>query len=310
MAVKDFYELKDKNDSLVLAAINVAVLLAPYGTEIPTTLTDETGKLKELPKGWFSVGEIEKKAGVDLAPEFKVDGPEGYGSPGRRRDFVTDQAFNIDFVAQEARLSTLDMYYDLDVENAVRSNGSFFAKARQNTRLREYSAILLGYDGAPGEEVYPYWVYPKVTKEKAGKQSLGETDALTFPMTLSAKLDPKYKALFGFGLAGPGVTGDLAKAFEVTPIGSQAATATGAFNLSGATGGTFTVSVGSRKTSDLAFNASASAVQSALRAAGESGATVTGDATSGFTISNVSAKPTVDGSKLTGGTFPKSVTVS
>ena len=310
MAVKDFYELKDKNDSLVLAAINIAVLLAPYGTTIPDTLTDESGKLKELPEGWFSVGEIEKKAGVDLAPEFKVDGPEGYGSPGRRRDFVTDQAFKVDFVAQEARLSTLDMYYDLDVANATKSAGSFFAKARQNTRLREYSAILLGYDGAPGEEVYPYWVYPKVTKEKAGKQSLGETDALSFPMTLSAKLDPKYKALFGFGLAGPGVSGELAKAFGVTPLAEKPGVATGTFNLSGATGGTFTVSVGSKKTSDLAYNASSSAVQSALRSAGESGASVSGDATSGFTISGVSAKPTVDASKLTGGTFPKQVTVS
>lgn len=87
-------------------------------------------------------------------------------------------------------------------------------------------------------------------------------------------------------------------------------TASGAFNLEGATGGTYTVTVGSNTTSALSFDASASDLQSALRAAGESSATVTGDASTGFVISNVSAKPTVDGSSLEGGTFPTTVTVS
>ena len=47
MTTTDFYTLKDKDDNLVFAAINMVVLLADYGAPIPEELT-ENGKLKEL----------------------------------------------------------------------------------------------------------------------------------------------------------------------------------------------------------------------------------------------------------------------
>mgnify|MGYP000923369392 CR=1 FL=1 len=90
MTTTDFYTLKDKDDSLVFAAINMVVLLADYGAPIPEELT-ENGKLKELGSEWWTAGEIEQKSGVDLAPDMKVEGPEGYGSRGRRRDFITEK---------------------------------------------------------------------------------------------------------------------------------------------------------------------------------------------------------------------------
>lgn len=78
------------------------------------------------------------------------------------------------------------------------------------------------------------------------------------------------------------------------------------FSLAGAIGGTYKISVGSKKTEDLQYNDSAETVKQKLVAAGEVKANVTGSASSGFKITGVSKKPTVDGSKLTGGTFPKS----
>lgn len=78
------------------------------------------------------------------------------------------------------------------------------------------------------------------------------------------------------------------------------------FTLAGATGGTYKISVGSKKTEDLQYNDSAETVKQKLVAAGEAKANVTGSASNGFTITGVTKKPTVDGSKLTGGTFPKS----
>lgn len=83
------------------------------------------------------------------------------------------------------------------------------------------------------------------------------------------------------------------------------------FTLAGATGGTYKISVGSKQTGDLQYNDSAEKVKQALVTAGETKANVTGSASSGFTITGVSAKPTVNGSNLTGGSFPDtSVTVS
>ena len=82
------------------------------------------------------------------------------------------------------------------------------------------------------------------------------------------------------------------------------------FSLSGATGGTYTITVGANTTEALQYDADADAVQSALRAAGETAATVAGTTDSGFQLANLTVKPTVDGSQLTGGSFPGDVTVS
>lgn len=83
------------------------------------------------------------------------------------------------------------------------------------------------------------------------------------------------------------------------------------FTLAGATGGTYTISVGSKKTGALQYNDSAETVKQKLVAVGETKANVTGSASSGFTITGVTKKPTVDGSTLTGGSFQSvPVTVS
>ena len=308
MTTTDFYTLKDKADELLLAALDFALLLAPYGTEIPESIADENGDLKQLPDGWFTVGECEKKAGVDLAPDMKVEGPEGYGSRGRRRDFITDESFTIDVTAQESRIQNMNAYYDLG-EGAYKQNVGFFAKKRRAARVPEYSGILLGYDGEPGKEIYPHFVFPKLTMEKKGKQSWSETDAIKYPYTLAAKDDPKYGSLFGFGIAGRGFTPELAKRMGITGALSLSKDKY-KFTVNGATGGTYTLTIGGKTTQAIEFNAEAVAVQAAIRAAGETEATVTGTAATGFVVSKVSAKPQVTATALTGGDFPKTVEVT
>lgn len=315
MSTADFYKLKDKADELLLAAIDFALLLAPYGTEIPERLTNEDGEILALPEGWFTVGECEKKAGVDLAPDMKIEGPEGYGSRGRRRDFVTDETFTIDVTAQETRLQTLKAYYDL-AEGDYKEGVGFFAKKRRAARVPEYSAILIGYDGEPGKEIYPYFIYPKVTMEKKGKQSWSETDAIKYPYTLGAKEDAEYGSLFGFGIAGKGFTQEIAKRMGIAaedgagPVAPPKNDDKFRFSVKGATGGTYTITVASNTTAAIAHDAQADAVQTALRTAGESEAVVTGTVADGFVVAKVSAKPAVAGDSLTGGDFPKSVVVS
>ena len=308
MTAVDFYKLKDKQDSLLLAALNFALLLAPYGTPIPETLADTNGDLKELPKDWWSIGEAEKKAGVDLAPDMKVEGPEGYGSRGRRRDFITDETFTIDVTAQESRIQTMNAYYDLG-EGTYKPGQGFFAKKRRAARVPEYSGILIGYDGEPGKEIYPYFVFPKLTMEKKGKQSWSETDAIKYPYTLAAKEDAEYGSLFGFGIAGRGFTPELAKLMGITGVATLSKDKY-RFSVKGATGGTYTVTVGGKTTAAITYNANAVAVQEAIRALGENEATVTGTVATGFVLGQVSAAPTVNASGLTGGDFPKSMEVA
>lgn len=299
MSAKDFYQLKDKNDSLLFAALDVAVLLAPYGTALPTGLVDSRGKLKELDPAFKSVGEIEKKAGVDLAPDMKTEGVEGYGSPGTRRDFIADESFDIDFTAQESRLDTMGLYYDLDTSGVVaQANSGFYAKKRRAARPREYSALLIGIDGDPGNEIYPWWIFPKVTMSKKGKQSLSETNVLTWQMTLSAKMDPTFGSLFGFGLCGPGITTDLARQINGTTAGDGKVYK---FNVATGSAGTYKITVNSNKVADkIAYDATANTIQVMLRNAGAPEATVAGTVADGFTITGVTGKPTIDVTSLTG----------
>lgn len=308
MTTTDFYKLKDKQSDLLFAPLDYLLLMCPYGIEIPDRITDSNGNLLELPEGWFSIGEGEKKAGVDLAPDSKVEGPEGYGSPGRRRTFVTEESFTVDVTAQESRLRTLEAFYDL-MEAQYDEGTGYFAKKRRAARVREYSSILVAKDGDPGHEIYPYFVFPKMTIEKKGKQSFSETDVIKYPITLGAQDDEKYGALYGFGLCGPGFTPELAKLMGITGA-HKLSDAKYKFSVKGATSGTYTITIGGKTTATITYNADAAAVQAAIRALGENEAEVTGTVDAGFVIAKVSAAPTVAATGLAGGGFPKSVEVT
>lgn len=87
----------------------------------------------------------------------------------------------------------------------------------------------------------------------------------------------------------------------------QGGNVTSGFNIAGATGGQYVLRVNGKETDPLDFDASASDVQAALVAIGESSASVSGDQASGFSLAGLSAKPSGDFSSLTGGDFPKEV---
>ncbi|AKK04596.1 hypothetical protein CMUST_01235 [Corynebacterium mustelae] len=307
MSHVDFYKLQQKNDSLLLAALNLTILLAPRWVKFDGQITvNDEGKIKELPEGFFSVGQIEKKAGMDMAPDTKLAGPEGYGSSGRRRTLVEEETITLSFTAQEARIQNLESYYDLGVHEY--KENAFYAKKRRNARVREYQALCIGYDGAPQEEIYPYWYYPNVSYEKRGKQQLVDNSTMDFPYELLAKEDPDFGALFGFGIAGPGFTPQLAAEMGIPE--AIAVTKTFKFSLQGATGGTFDLRVGTVTVKGQAHNVTHNALQQALRSAGLEAVEVSGSAAAGFVFKKLGSKPVVDASKLTGGDFPKSVDVT
>lgn len=82
------------------------------------------------------------------------------------------------------------------------------------------------------------------------------------------------------------------------------------FTLGAPTGGTWTLKVGERSATGLAHDAAASAIQQAMRDAGDTDIEVTGDAASGFTITNANGDVMVEAQKLKGGGYPKPVEVT
>ncbi|NEW33843.1 Ig-like domain-containing protein [Nocardia cyriacigeorgica] len=208
MAPTTFQALKAKNDPLVVAALDWAVLLhdwASGASYMPADLTDGSGVLQSLPAGWQPSGELQKQAGVNLTPDTQTSNIEGYGSPGPRRTIVTSEGFTIDYLAQEWRKINLAMWHNTDLSAVSAAAGKGF-KARKTSQLsvRYYSAILIGYDGSPGQELFPFFMYPKVAV--TGRQAMAgqQGSELGLPMTLTVFDDSEYGSMYDFGVAGAG----------------------------------------------------------------------------------------------------------
>lgn len=315
----DVATLKDAQDALVAVPLDLTLVLSPYGTEIPETLSDEDGDLLELPDPWDTVGEVQKSAGVSLTPDITTADVEGYGSLGARRTIVTKEAFSIDATLQEyLRRLNFELYYRTKMANTVPNaqSGEVRTIKPNNSGIIYYSGILIASDGALGEEIYPYWITPRISVTKTGALSMKMEAEMATPVTLSVypqrvRTDWETAGPFAFGVAGRGwkalvdggKTGFTTKVNEV-----QVITITG-----GPTGGTFTLTYGGQTTAAIPYNAAAGAVQAALEALSNiapGDVTVTGAAGGPYTITftgtlagtNV-AQITATAS-LTGGTSP------
>lgn len=197
-----FRTIKDKQDSLVLAATNLAVILAPYGTDLGPIVDDATGELKELPKGAFSLGEIQKKAGAELSPDMKTEGIMGYGSRAQRRVFVTEENFEIDLTLQEIREVGYRAWLGLNKEDVTTTATTTRMKKSTSSHVQYWTMALIGIDHYKDKEIFPFWKFNKVAITKKGKMTLAEAEEMGMPLTLSVFEDDG--AMFEIGLGGPG----------------------------------------------------------------------------------------------------------
>lgn len=210
---KNFAQLKDKQDSLLFGALDCLVLVKPYDGEVPESLTDAAGNFVAF-DGFSSIGEFQKGNGLGLAFDRSVDGPEGHGSKGKRRYLVTEEGIQIKVTAQEQRLQTLGLVYDADMKELIETgkgnqeDGGFIVKKNRGARLTEWTVIVIGKDGDPGQEVYPVWIVPKMTMTTVGEVSVSDSNIIEYDLQFEGSDDPAYGSLYGFGFVGPGMTAD------------------------------------------------------------------------------------------------------
>ncbi len=212
-----FQAMKDKQDQLVVAPLNSLVYAhkwAPGASYIPATICDPTtGALLPLAPGWFTLGELQKKAGVDMTPDRKTSDVEGLGSVAPRRSIVTGETETIDYTAQEWRKVGHSIYYDTDLSStyANATTGEWRASKQATATAQYWTFLVMAFDGIPGSEIWPYWIYPKLMTTKVGKRSLVDGSEIAFPSTLTCYCDTQYTSsdgvvgpLFDFGVAGVG----------------------------------------------------------------------------------------------------------
>lgn len=279
-------DLKDKRDSLVLVPTNLAVLVRPWEPNAtPITSVMASGSLIDFKaQGYQPLGEIEQKAGVDMSPDVKFSDILGYGSRASRRRIKQSETTNFGVTVQEARKIAYQVALSATDSDVVvdSTTGEFYIKKDSSGDQLYWDVLAIAYDGKAGDEIFPWWWYPKMGVDKPGKKQLQMDDALSEPIALTAFEDDE-NGLYTFGIAGQGWT-DLSVAAGF----SGAAAAPYTVTIGGSpTGGTFTLSVGAQTTAAIAYNATASAVQSALAAlstVGTGNVQVTGSAGGPYTV--------------------------
>lgn len=199
MATGDFRTIKDKQDALVLAATDIAALIVPYGTELGDVVDNTTGDLLAAPIGAKSLGEIQKKAGVDLSPDMKTEGIQGYGSRADRRIFVTEESFEIDLTVQEIRAEAYKMFMSLEDEDIENTDKVTRMTKRASGDVVYYGLILVAKDLAKDGEIFPFWKFPKVAVTKKGKMSLAEAAEMGMPLTFTVFEDDGEMMEIGLG---------------------------------------------------------------------------------------------------------------
>jgi hypothetical protein len=215
--------LKEKNDALVFTAADWIVLLHKWtsgASYMPTALTDSAGVLQTLPAGWRTSGEIAQKSALEITADSKSTPIMGYGSSVPRRELLTEESYAIDYSAQEWRKINLEMMFNTDL-TAVTAAPGIGWKARKTASLdiQYYSALLIAKDGQFEAELYPFFMFSKVSVSKRGKLAGKIGEELPLPFTLSALSDDEWGGVFDFGVAGAGMD-DIAEAAGFVAEGS------------------------------------------------------------------------------------------
>lgn len=200
----DFNTLKDAQSDLAFAPLNLTVLLAPYSATAATTLEGADGSL-DVPSDYVSVGHFEKAAGLTIGTDMTSQDIEAYGESDPIRTIISRRKTTIEFSMYQNQRNVLELVWAADFSAVEPSaNGGVVLEAPTTPLNRYYRAALIGQDDRDGEEIWVYWLMPKVKLESVDSQSLNDDNVLMYKPTLVAFKDDTLGYSVAQGFAGPG----------------------------------------------------------------------------------------------------------
>lgn len=232
----DFNDIKDAQADLAFAPLNLTVLLAPYSATPAQTLEGSDGSL-DVPAEYVSVGHFQKAAGLTLGTDMTSQDIEAYGEADPIRTIISRRKTTISFSMYQNQRNVLELIWAEDFSGVTPSaHGGVVLPAPSTPKNRYYRCILLGQDDRDGEEIWLYWLMPKIKLESVDSQTLNDDNVLEYTPTLTAFKDDVLGYSVAQGFAGPGWQSVVSLAgFGSVGGGSGGSGASGA---SGGTGGT------------------------------------------------------------------------
>lgn len=200
----DFATLKDAQADLAFAPLNLTVLLAPYSATPAETLEGTDGSL-DVPAEYQSVGHFAKKAGLQLSTDMSTQDIEAYGESDPIRTIISRRKTSFMFSMYQNQRNVLELIWAEDYSNVTPSaHGGVVLPAPATPKNKYYRAALVGQDDRDGEEIWIYWLMPKVKLEKVDSQTLTDDNVIEYKPTLTAFKDETLGYSVAQGFAGPG----------------------------------------------------------------------------------------------------------
>jgi len=244
MPTLNFESIRAANNDLIRAHLHFAILFDDYSNVCPTTLEDTvTGQLL-IPTTAQSAGIIEKKAGVSIMHQMDNAEIEGYGDAEPVRTIISKRTVSFDALYLETNLTVLEKFWGTDFGIAdgnmtVSTHGGVTITAPNLPQNIFYRAYLVTEDDINGNEIFAYYILPKVKLTKVENQASKDNDAVSYKMTFQAFRD----TFLGFsvlqGWCGPGFVLLVDQAgFVAAPTAISATPATESLSVAsqGATG--------------------------------------------------------------------------
>jgi Bacterial Ig-like domain (group 2) len=203
----DFETVRAAAQDLVLSKLSLAILFARMASPAITTIEDPaTGDLVDLPD-YRSAGILQKDAGLSITSNIDSSDIEGYGEVEPVRTIITKRttAFNASFI--ETNREVIEKFWGVELDGTnltVSAHGGVTIKAPVRPKNIFYRCILLGQDEVNGEDLYPYWILPKVKLVDVDNIDAKDDDAIQYKMTFQAFRDPEVGFSVLQGWCGPG----------------------------------------------------------------------------------------------------------
>lgn len=181
--------------------------------EVDFALTTGVGSTLVDLADWDQLGWVSKSDGVTFSAETETSDVESWGALEPTRSDITKDVTSAQFTCQETNKKVLEMYYNVDLSavqgDSVTSEVAFNQSTEPDTIYRRM--LFLSKDGSGAREVYIAKVMPKTNVSAKADQTWNAEDALTYGMTITAKVDDDLGYAVRHHFAGPGWAAQLLK---------------------------------------------------------------------------------------------------
>lgn len=203
----DFETIRDAKADLVLAHLHFAILFDHIDEPAVATLEDATSGELDIPATAESAGIIEKQAGVSLTHDIESNDVEGYGEAEPVRTIISKRTVEFQANFLETNKTVLEKFWGTvfdDTNLDVSEHGGVTIKAPTLPKNTFYRAYLVATDDVDGDDIYAYYIMPRVKLVNVDNQESQDDNATSYQMTFRAFRDKVMGFAVLQGWCGPG----------------------------------------------------------------------------------------------------------